>query len=275
VFLGIHCSVRAGYLPALSEAGALGVTAMQMLPYRRHHEPSLEEFSAFRRARAGSSVARLLIHSRYLPALAASDLRRRNGSVFHLVREIGYARALAADAFVLHIGAFSPGSSFEEGLLLFCRSLSEARERTGGFPLLLENVAGGGRRMGGGVRELARILEAAQGAWPECGVCLDTAHAWASGTEADLGDAAAFLTGVRSRLGDALKAWHISDSLAEPGSHRESHWHLGEGRLGAALGGLLRRLAVMETMVILETPKGEDEDRSNLAWARAAASGTK
>src|SRR5438270_793127 len=166
MFLGIHCSVRGGYVAAVEEARVLGLSAMQMLPYRRHHVPDQSDFAAFRSARRGAGIERLLVHSRYLPALATTDEPRRRNSVEHLKRELAMAAALEADAYVLHIGAYAPGSSFDEAARLFARGLAEARSAAR-LPLYIENVPGGGRRIGGTPEELRALLAAAREAWPE------------------------------------------------------------------------------------------------------------
>lgn len=252
--------MRNGYLAAVAEAGGLGLRAMQMLPYRRHHQPQDADFAEFRAARRAAGIERLLVHSRYLPALATSDEPRRGNTVRHLVRELAMARKLAADAYVLHVGAYAPGSDFAAGLALFRRSLAEARGEAGALPLYIENVPGGGRRMGATARELGELLAAARSVWPEAALCLDTAHAWAAGQA---------LESFRD-LAAAVQAWHLNDSLAEFGSGLESHWHLGQGRIGAeALGALLRRLAPTDATVILETPKGPGDDERNVRWVTA------
>lgn len=274
MFLGIHCSVRQGYLAALEEAKALGCDAMQLLPYRRHHEPSREELTLFRAARDRRAIARVLVHSRFVPSPAAADRIRRRRSVELLTRELVLADALGADAYVLHVGAYAPASDWEEGLASFCRSLEEARAESGvRMPLAIENVAGGGRRMGGTLEELARILDAARRVWPEAFACLDTAHAWAAGTDLSAEGMEAFLEEVERRLGGASVAvWHLNDTLADRGSRVDSHWHLGEGRIGtAALGRLVAALAKTEATVIVETPRGTGKDRRNMDWVREAA----
>lgn len=255
--LGIHCSVRGGYLAAVEEARALGLRAMQMLPYRRHHDPGPADFAEFRRARRDAGIERLLVHSRYLPALATTDEPRRRHSAEHLKRELAMAQELEADAYVLHVGAYAPGSSFDEGARLFARSLAEARAAAR-LPVYIENVPGGGRRVGATPEELRALLAVSRDAWPETFLCLDTAHAWAAGVAFDA---------LKSLSAD-VRAWHLNDSLAEPGSNLESHWHLGQGRIGAALPALIRELRETDAVVILETPK-DGGDRRNLDWVKA------
>jgi len=143
-------------------------------------------------------------------------------------------------------------------------------------PLLLENVPGGGRRMGGSLEELARLHDALKPSLPNIGVCLDTAHAYAAGYDCSSAEGVLnFLARAHRLLGfDAIKAFHLNDSRALLGSHREHHEHWGHGRLGTeGLKALLDREEFSDTPAILETPKdGPEADARNLAFARRLSS---
>lgn len=277
MIIGVHASVARGYASALAEARALGCRALQILPYPRHHDPSGEELSAFRVERARLGLRALLIHSRFVPSLASRDGGRRERSVRHLGRELRLAEGLGGDAFVLHAGAYSPGSDEAEGVRLFAESTRRAvRQADWKGPLLLENVPGGGRRMGGTFEELARLQDALGPGVRELGVCLDTAHAWAAGYDLSSAEGSLkFLSRAHRLLGrDSVRAFHLNDTRALISSHRENHAHLGKGRLGPeGLKALLDRPEFADTPGILETPKeGLEADRENLAAARRLSS---
>jgi deoxyribonuclease IV len=276
MLLGLHASVRRGFLPALEEALALGCRALQILPYARHREPTPEELAAFREARRASTVSALLVHSRFVPSLASSDPERRERSVRHLARELSLCAALGGDAFVLHAGAYSPDCDLDAGVRLFAESAWKAVSTAGWRgTLLLENVPGGGRRMGGRLEELARLQDALGPRVPGLGACLDTAHAYAAGYDLSSAEGTLkFLARAHRLLGfDSVRAFHLNDTRALLGSNLESHWHWGRGRLGAeALRTLLSREEFAETPAILETPKdGPEADRENLAFAARLA----
>ncbi len=235
MILGLHCDVRRGYEAALRCAEELGCEAMQILTYRRHHEPDEAEFAAFREAFEKSSVERLVLHVRYLPALASENQERYRRSIELLVRELLFARALGGDCLVLHIGAYSPGSSVERGMALFSEGVREALDRAAiEVPLVVENVPGGGRRLGGSLEELSDL----KGRFERLGVaaqfCLDTAHAWAYGYDLDSQDGMwRFLGRVHRLLGaDSIRVFHLNDSRAPHGSNLENHRYWGEGFLG-------------------------------------------
>lgn len=271
--LGVHASVRRGFAAALDEAVRLGCESLQILPYRRHHLPSPEEMAAFAAARRAAKM-QLLVHSRFVPCLASSEGARRARSIQHLSKELALTASLGGDAYVIHGGAYSADSSLETGVRLFAESVATAVERSSSrTPLLLENVPGGGRRMGGSLEELARLHDALKPALPSLGVCLDTAHAYAAGYDCSTGDGALdFISRAERLLGrDAIRAFHLNDSGAALGSNREHHEHWGRGRLGSeGLRAILGRFSGIPG--ILETPaEGHEADRASLEFARSLA----
>ena len=275
MILGVHASVRRGYDAALEEAVALGCGSLQILPYRRHHDPSPEELSAVNAARSAAKL-QVLVHSRFVPSLASSDGACRSRSVEHLAKELSLASALGADAYVIHGGAYSVDSDLETGVRFFSESVIRAVEQSScRIPLLLENVPGGGRRMGGALEDLARLHDALKPRLPGVGVCLDTAHAYAAGYDCSSAEGALrFVARAHRLLGfDAVRAFHLNDTRALLNSHREHHEHWGKGRLGSeGLKALLDRSEFAGVPGILETPKeGLAADRANLDFARGLA----
>jgi deoxyribonuclease-4 len=273
VILGIHASVMRGHVRALEEADALSCAALQILPYRRHVAPTEEDLAAFRAARARSGVRVLLIHSRFVPSLASADEARRARSAAHLAEELRLCAALGGDMYVLHAGAYSPESDLDKGIALFAESVRRAVDKSKfAGKLVLENVPGGGRRMGGSFEELSRLCDAVKPSVAALGVCLDTAHAWAEGYDLSAAEAALkFVARAHRLLGPhPVAAFHLNDSRALLGSHREHHEHWGKGRLGLeGLKVLLEREEFSDVPGILETPKGPGADAANLALVRA------
>lgn len=275
MILGLHCPVWKGFLAALGAAEALGCQAMQVLPYRRHSRPAPGEMEEFRRRRAAGPVRRLLAHSRFVPSLASSDETRRRRSSALLAHELKLSAGWGAEAFVLHAGAYSPGSEAKEGLRLAAESIARASEESGvSMPIYVENVPGGGRRLGGTLEELTELLNLTRGAGLIVGACLDTAHAWAAGY--DLASAEGmlkFLSRVHRLLGaESVRAFHLNDTRSLLGSHRENHCHWGEGYLGSeGLRVILQRPEYESALGILETPPDASRDAENLEFVRRLA----
>ncbi len=260
MILGLHLPVREGYQAVLAAAAAHGVSAVQLLPYARHHQPTPEELAAFKAGRA--ALRRVVVHSRFVPSLASADAERRGRSVRHLARELELAAALGADAYVLHAGAYSPGEDADGGVKLFAESV---RAAGGATRILLENVPGGGRRMGGTLEELARLKDALPGA----GICLDTAHAHAAGYDMSTAEGMLKFLSRAHRLLGSVDAFHVNDTRAMLGTHLEDHRHLGTGRLKDGLAALLSRPEFSDVPGILEPPRGDfAADAAALALAR-------
>jgi deoxyribonuclease IV len=257
-----------GYDAALAHAREHGCAAMQMLPYRRHHDPTPDETASFKRKREQANI-RLVAHSRFVPSLASSDEPRRARSVALLRRELELSAALGAEAYILHAGAYSPGSTAEDGIKLCSESIAAAGPS---LPVLIENVPGGGRRLGGTLEELDALIRGARRAGVDAHACLDTAHAWAGGYDLSSAEGVMkFLARVHRILGaENVRAFHLNDSRALLGSHVESHAAWGSGHLGAeALRALLRRDEYADTLAVAEPPLGGDA--ATLAAIRAAA----
>lgn len=251
--------------------------ALQIFSYRRHQvDPDPAELAEFREGIRRVNV-RLLVHVRYLPALASTDPKRREHSVGWLARELRLSNALGAEALVIHAGAYSEGGDLATGLKYFVEGACRARDAAKAeLPLLVENVPGGGRRMCGKLEEMRDLGGLLEAAGFKVGYCLDTAHAFAHGYPIGTAEGmgrfldSAFLILGKSRV----RAFHVNETVAPPGSHRENHWHWGDGKIGAeSLRVLLRRGESRSAVGIIETPKGE-RNAENFAFVRELAAAT-
>ncbi len=234
MLLGLHLPTRWGYERAFEEAQSLGCESLQIF-IRRSRWGGREDFERLRLLRRERGLRSLLVHRRFAPGPGSSDDGWRSRAIERLAQELQGASDLGADAFIMHLGAFSPSSSLETGLRLALESLAEAASRVQATPpIAIENVPGGGRRMGGSTEELARCLEKSPDGLSRLGFCLDTAHAWGAGEP--LATPEGMLAwGERSErlLGrERLLAFHLNDSGADCGSRRDDHTRWGEGRLG-------------------------------------------
>ncbi|MHB2026329.1 MAG: TIM barrel protein [Elusimicrobiota bacterium] len=275
MILGIHASVAQGLASAVDEVRVLGLELAQMLPYQRNNIPGRDEISEFISHRKRAGVRRLVIHSRFVPNPGSNDEKRRRRSVELLAMELSLAQDLGGESFVMHAGAYSPGFDGARAAELVAETIDEARRRSGcGFPICVENVPGGGRRMGADLEGVARIIDALKRRNVDCGVCLDTAHAWAAGYPIDSEEGAlGFLSLAENLFGSsAIRVFHLNDTLAARGSHRENHWHWGKGLLSrGAARAFLRRKEYAQTAAIIETPKGFNSDAANLEFLRSLA----
>jgi deoxyribonuclease-4 len=274
--LGVHCSVRGGLVLALEEAHRLGCDTVQIFTRSprmwRAGKIKPEDAEAFRRARLKFNIDPVVVHTPYLPNLCTSDEALYARSYRALLEDLENCRLIGADYLVIHPGAYSEGSSPQEGIRRLTDAISRGLKQVqGNVIVLLENVAGGGRRMGMAFEELA-AMRAGMEEPGRVGICLDTAHTLAAGFPFSAPEEVyATLAEFDRTIGlGHLKVIHANDSKAIRGSHRDLHEHIGKGHVGQrAFKALLHHPALSRCAVILETPKDSPEaDPRNLKLMR-------
>lgn len=232
------------------------------------------------------SKLRLVFHSTYLINLASPDdeLRRRSAEALGLALATG--ALVGAEAVVVHVGSHRGEADGAERRVI--AAVSRAVEMAGDSgdgelpALLLETGAGAGNTLGGRLEGLQSLLylEEAAGLASELslGICIDTAHMFASGypvhEEAGLEQTIERLRelGLLDRIGLV----HLNDSKTPLGAKRDVHENLGDGLLGyEALGRVVRHPALRHIPFVLETPglDGHGPDAANMAVARAMRAG--
>ena len=186
-------------------------------------------------ARERAGLWPVAIHSVYLINLAAQDpiIQARSREAFR--QEIERAIRLGADYLVVHPGNPKTAPA-EVGIQTAVESIREAArglKLNGEMTILIENTAGQGSAIGCDFEQVADIVAALDGL--PVGVCLDTAHTFASGydisTEAGL---KATLRAIKRSFGfERIKLIHSNDSKAPLGSRVDRHQHIGLGHIGA------------------------------------------
>jgi deoxyribonuclease-4 len=274
--LGVHCSVRGGLTTALDEAKRLGCDTVQIFT----HSPRMwrtgkiqpEAAEAFRKKRAELKIDPIVVHTPYLPNLCTSVEELYARSYRALLEDLEHCAMLGAEFLVIHPGAHSEGSPRAEGIRRLTDAISRGLEHSQGTTIiLLENMAGGGRRMGRAFEELAEMRTGIR--VPErVGFCLDTAHTlgggYPFGSEKDVEET---LNEFDQTVGlKHVKVIHANDSKALRGSNRDLHEHIGKGHVGKkAFHALMHDHRVQHCAVILETPKDTPEsDPTNLKLMR-------
>src|SRR5215216_850540 len=288
LILGVHTSIAGGMSNAVRSAEAKGCAAFQIFarnPRGWLERPlAPEEIREFRRAREHAGLWPLAIHSVYLINLAAQDpvVQARSRQAFR--QEIERALALGADYLVVHPG--NPRSvPAEAGILTAIESVREAARgsklrgaassaaragRKNGLTILIENTAGQGSSIGCNFEQVADILAGLDDL--PVGVCLDTAHTFASGydisTESGLRSTVRAIT--RSFGFDRIKLIHCNDSKSTLGSRVDRHQHIGVGHIGSdAFRRLTANLKFRRVPFILETPVDrERNDEWNISRLR-------
>ncbi len=239
--LGMHLSIAGGLPRALDRAQILGCEALQIFLQNprgwRWRTISQQEIDDFLEKRRLHEIDPVIAHLSYLPNLAAADAELYVRSWERLRQELLLGKSLGLDYLVCHPG-HAPADELSIGRLAsgLLRLVSELPPP----PLvLIENTSGQKNELGHTIGNLQQIISLSQ---VPLGLCFDTAHAFAAGYNLQLS------TGRQKLLGEissgpglkALKIIHLNDSLFPCGSHRDRHWHLGQGTIG--LSGLKKFL---------------------------------
>jgi deoxyribonuclease-4 len=235
----------------------------------------------------------LFFHSIYLINLSTADDVLRGRSVEALADALLLAGLTGAEGVISHVGS-RHHLTFPEAMARIDESVRAAyavvRERLDAAPgtdlratpipnaiprLLLETSPGSGTTVGGKLDELEALLRVLPAS---CGVCLDTAHLFASGyplhTEQGLEETVAEL---RARdLIPRVGLVHLNDSKTPLGCSCDRHENLGEGLIGfAGLARVVRHPALREVPFVLEVPgaDGKGPDAVNVNRAKSMRQG--
>jgi deoxyribonuclease IV len=304
--LGAHVSTAGGLDKTVPRALEREAEALQVFPSNsRRWKPygyTPADLLAF-----GDELARarlpLYVHSIYLINLAADDDEIRRSSSAALAYALYFGALAGASGVVTHVGSHK-GAGFEAGLARVGRAVAEAHElvlrsleraalsatgssgqeaRAAGElrklslpPLLLETSAGSKNTMGRDIDEMAALLDRVSPL--EAGVCLDTAHLYASGVPVHTPEGLEELT---ARVADSF-GWHrvalihLNDCRTRFGSQHDQHANLGEGELGeTALRAVVQHPRMSRVPFILEVPgiDGHGPDLENVRRAQRLRSG--
>jgi deoxyribonuclease-4 len=282
--LGVHTSIAGGLVRAVERAESLGCNGFQIFSRNpRGWQPrplSRQEAHEFRKSREKAGLWPLAVHALYLINLAAADpfILHRSREAFR--EEIRRSVALGADYLVVHPGS-SIGASSEWGIRTAIESVRLAARgmkltgagRTGRnreLSILIENTAGQGSSIGCSFEQVADIIAGLDGL--PIGVCLDTAHTFASGYDisSETGLKATTRAIHRSFGFDLIKLIHCNDSKVPLGARVDRHQHIGLGHIGsAAFRSITHTARFRRIPFILETPIDEHgDDERNLSYVR-------
>jgi deoxyribonuclease-4 len=170
-------------------------------------------------------------------------------------RTMEASSAIGADGVVLHVGSHQ-GAGFEAAMERVAPALEQTLEGTSDTTwLLMENTAGAGGTIGRSIDELEAIFERMD-RHPRLGICLDSCHLFASGTDVtDRNTLDRLLEEMDSTFGlDRIRALHVNDSKAPLGSNRDRHDNILEGMMGEKLGVFLSHSAFQGLPAVLEVP---------------------
>jgi len=260
-YLGAHLSTAGGLLKTLERAKVIGATSIQIFASNPRgwsgKSIALKAASSFVKHKADYQVGPLVIHAIYLVNLASPDAVIRNKSMAALKRDLISAGRLGVNHIVLHPGS-DKGEAHGLAYLIEClkklRPFIPARCK-----ILLEGMAGTRNSLGDLVT-LKKVLSSV--GKKHFGICLDTAHLFATGYDIRKEQGLLRLQeDIKRTVGlKSIGCIHLNDSKQQCGSKRDHHENLGVGKIGKQ--GLINFLKVFgddNRPVIMETPGFDDE----------------
>jgi deoxyribonuclease IV len=269
--IGAHIRTSGGLSMAVPRAREMGAECMQIFlgsPQRwmpiRHPE---EDVATFKSAAREAGIGPNFVHAIYLINLAAAEGDVRSRSIGALKTCLTLATRCELDAAIVHVGS-GRGQSIDEAERQVAAGLEEVLAAGGTMSILLENSAGSGDTLGSRFEQLGGLLERL--AWDKrLGVCLDTAHAFASGYDLSTKDGLEeALLDLDAHVGvKRVKAIHANDSRAALNSALDRHENIGKGLIGEeAFSRMLEHPMLAPLPWLLEVPgyANEGPDKENV-----------
>lgn len=269
--IGAHLSAAGGILRTLEKAESIGANCMQLFsgsPLRwLPNKLSLEDREKFKSLCQEKDIGPIFIHGVYLINLAADDPVHRGRSEDALIADLTFAESIGGEGVIFHLGSHPSGwSGTKKDALIasFQKILENSPSETS---LIVENVAGGGTKIGNTLSQLGQIKDDVRSS--RIKFCIDTAHAFESGYDLRTKSTVeTFIKEVdRTVRWESVASFHANDSKTKLGSGLDRHENIGEGEIG--LEGFRALLTAKETehiSFILETPgfDGKGPDLKNI-----------
>lgn len=276
---GVHVGIGKGFKATVAEALDKGCDTIQIFagnPRAFKRTPyDVAAWAEFKALRKTHDIKPTVIHTSYLVNLVTSNKELQRLSTILVAHDLELASRAGIEYVNTHLGSYGTEDR-EAGFERVVATLKDLIEHASPGPmLLLENSAGAGNACGGRIDELGRILRAVGS--PRIGVCLDTAHSWASGYDiASQKGVDAFVAEVRKHIGlKRVRALHTNDTRVELGAKRDLHWHIGEGKIGpSGFRAILTSPGFQHAAAICETPESSHDKKNVAAIRRYAGSGT-
>lgn len=264
MLFGAHVSISSGIPNAPANAAVLGCEVFQMFSRSpRGGKAALitpETGRAFRAECKKYKQAASYIHAPYYINFASKNNRIRYGSIAVIRDELERASALGVKAIMTHLGS-AKDTTPEQAVKITAEGIVKVlKGYKGNAKLLLELSAGSGEIIGDTFEEMGEIIKLAEkklGKKNIIGVCLDTAHIFASGYDIrDKKSVAATFKAFDKAIGlKRLGVIHANDSMVGLGEKKDRHQHLGRGKIGVeGFRALVRHPRLKNVDMVMETP---------------------
>jgi len=252
--IGCHVSIAGGIFNAPKNAADLGCEVFQIFSRSPQGGPApkidKEVIQKFQEEMKKWGQDNCYIHAPYYINFASAKEETRKASVRIIREELERGSLIGAKYLMTHLGS-SKDLPREKALKLTAAGIKAVMKGyKGSTQFLLEISAGAGNVMGDTFEELEQI----SGGDRRVGVCLDSAHMFASGYDIKTKDGmASTIRIIKKTVGmERIKLIHANDSKVGLGEHKDRHDHIGDGKIGVeGFKNLIK--AFPEVDFILET----------------------
>ncbi len=264
-YVGAHVSAAGGVGNAPLNAAEIGARAFALFTRNQRQWAAKpladEEIAAFKSncREHGFSPAQILAHDSYLINLGHPEAEPLEKSRAAFLDEMRRCQALGITLLNFHPGSHLRLISEEACLERIAESIRIALAETQGVTAVIENTAGQGSNLGFRFEQIASIIEQVD-VRDRVGVCLDTAHTFASGYDLRTPEAYAETMALFDRIVGFryLRGVHLNDSKAGFGSRVDRHAPIGKGLIGLETFRLIMNDRRFDGIpLILETPESE------------------
>lgn len=269
--IGAHVSTAGGLPTCIPRAEQMGAECMQIfLSAPQRWQPpkhSDEQVDDFKRLVAEKKIGPNFAHATYLINLAAPDPGIRQRSIDNLCTLAGWADRIGLVGVVVHIGS-ARGQSVEDAVAQCASALEQVLANGTTSDIILENSAGSGEYLGSRFEQIGLIMQRL-GRDKRLGLCVDTAHTFASGYDLrDPDGVQRAVDEIERSVGLArFKVIHANDSKVDLNSAVDRHENIGKGFIGEqAFRHMLAHPVLSKIAWVIEAPgyDGKGPDLQNV-----------
>ncbi|KAK4447520.1 xylose isomerase-like protein [Podospora aff. communis PSN243] len=265
MYIGAHVSGAGGVQNSITNALQIGANsfAVFLKSQRKWTSPPLApesktQFHALLKQHNYDAAKYVLPHGSYLVNLAQADEVKAKQAFDNFVDDLQRCEALGIKLYNFHPGS-TGGDTMQAACARIASQLNRSHKETSTVITVIENMCGSGNVVGSRFEELRDIINGVEDK-SRVGVCIDTCHAFAAGYDLRTPEAfAATMAEFDKVVGiKYLKAFHLNDSKAPFGSHRDLHANIGTGFLGLRAFHIIMNHEPFQNLpMVLETPIDE------------------
>ncbi|OGN08753.1 MAG: hypothetical protein A3C61_02385 [Candidatus Yanofskybacteria bacterium RIFCSPHIGHO2_02_FULL_39_10] len=240
--IGCHVSIAGGIWNAPKNAADLGCEVFQMFTRSPQGGPApqinQELVVRFKEEMKRWGQKDCYIHAPYYINFASAKETTRKASVRIIREELERGSLIGAKCLMTHLGSSKDFTRSEALKLVASGVKAVMKGYKGSTEFLLEISAGSGNVIGDTFEELHAILEYIRKqdvmAYHNIGICLDSAHMFASGYDIKTKEGfSSTLKVMKKVLGlEKIRVIHANDSKVDLGERKDRHDHVGDGKIG-------------------------------------------